>query len=395
MSRQSGLSQGQSAPKFSLELQGKAQLPTSICLNMIVKNESHVIRRCLASVRSLITYWVIVDTGSTDGTQAVIQDFMKDIPGELHKGKWVDFAHNRNEALQLAKGKADYTLFIDADQILQFDAEFEMPKLDKDYYSIREVDADTSSLKIGLVKSCLDWKWEWVIHEALKVPKKRTSAILKGVILKSPHDGFRSQDPEKLKKDAETLEAALRNDPHNTRYQFYLALTYAQTKQYELALKCFEKRIEMRSWKEEVFWSMLNIGIIYEILHKPEEMVVSSYFNAYKYDPSRAEPLYHLAAYFYRTHNYEGGYLFASQGLLIPAPQDTIFIKQWIYDYGLRIELINCAFKLGKYEEAQQACVEVLANPNLPEHVREELTQNQVLIQLKLLNVNTERDRAF
>jgi len=41
----------------------------TICLTMIVKNEAQVIRRCIDSVRRFISYWVIVDTGSTDGTQ--------------------------------------------------------------------------------------------------------------------------------------------------------------------------------------------------------------------------------------------------------------------------------------------------------------------------------------
>ena len=40
-------------------------MPTSLCLNMIVKNEAHVIRRCLDSVRPFVSHWVIVDTGST------------------------------------------------------------------------------------------------------------------------------------------------------------------------------------------------------------------------------------------------------------------------------------------------------------------------------------------
>ena len=46
----------------------------TVCLNMIVKNESKVVERCLDSVKSLIDYWVIVDTGSDDGTQKVIRE---------------------------------------------------------------------------------------------------------------------------------------------------------------------------------------------------------------------------------------------------------------------------------------------------------------------------------
>ncbi|MCJ2050481.1 glycosyltransferase, partial [Methylobacterium sp. J-070] len=50
---------------------------------MIVKNEAHVIRRCLESVRPIIDHWVIVDTGSTDGTEEVIRAALADVPGTL------------------------------------------------------------------------------------------------------------------------------------------------------------------------------------------------------------------------------------------------------------------------------------------------------------------------
>ena len=58
----------------------------SLCLVMIVKNESKVIKRCIDSVKDYIDNWVIVDTGSTDGTQKLIIDIMDEygIKGELH-----------------------------------------------------------------------------------------------------------------------------------------------------------------------------------------------------------------------------------------------------------------------------------------------------------------------
>src|ERR1700722_17972902 len=76
-----------------------------ICLNMIVKNESKVIQRCLDSVKPHIDYWVIVDTGSTDGTQEIIKKHMKGIPGKLYERPWKNFGESRSEAFDLAKGK--------------------------------------------------------------------------------------------------------------------------------------------------------------------------------------------------------------------------------------------------------------------------------------------------
>ena len=62
-----------------------------ICLAMIVKDDApEVLARCLASVRPLIDYWIIVDS-STNGTPDVARRVLHDIPGELHQRPWVDF----------------------------------------------------------------------------------------------------------------------------------------------------------------------------------------------------------------------------------------------------------------------------------------------------------------
>lgn len=97
------------------DLSGK---PPQVCLCMIVKNENHVIRRCLESVKPMITSWCIVDTGSVDGTQDIIREVLADLPGELHERPWVDFAANRTECLALSDSlNPDYLLTIDADEV--------------------------------------------------------------------------------------------------------------------------------------------------------------------------------------------------------------------------------------------------------------------------------------
>ena len=49
----------------------------SICLNMIVKDESQIIVKTLTNlcVKINFDYWVICDTGSSDNTKELIQEF--------------------------------------------------------------------------------------------------------------------------------------------------------------------------------------------------------------------------------------------------------------------------------------------------------------------------------
>jgi len=48
---------------------------TKLCLCMIIKNESKIIKKCLNSIADYLDYWIISDTGSTDGTQDIIKSF--------------------------------------------------------------------------------------------------------------------------------------------------------------------------------------------------------------------------------------------------------------------------------------------------------------------------------
>src|SRR5438132_996624 len=131
-----------------------------LCLNMIVRNEAPVIARCLAALRPHIAHWVIVDTGSADGTQDLVRAALADVPGTLHERPWIDFAHNRNEAMALAQGHGDYLLIIDADDVLQADQP--LPPLTHGAYLLREVDSvsGTEFSRIHIVRTGLPWRWE-------------------------------------------------------------------------------------------------------------------------------------------------------------------------------------------------------------------------------------------
>ena len=138
-----------------------------ICLSMIVKDEAQVIARCLASVSPLIDYWVIVDTGSSDGTPDIVRKVLHDIPGELHHRPWVDFAYNRTEALKLSRSHCQYILLIDADDILELPPGFKLPFLNADSYAIEIWNKGRHYWRPQLIRSLLPWRYEGVLHEFL------------------------------------------------------------------------------------------------------------------------------------------------------------------------------------------------------------------------------------
>src|SRR5689334_16214603 len=99
--------------KSALTAVGRAK---DLCLNMIVRNEAVNIGRCLASIVDHISCWVISDTGSSDGTPEIIQEFFRKrrIPGKLHQKPFENFESSRNAALECARSSSfdfDYILF--------------------------------------------------------------------------------------------------------------------------------------------------------------------------------------------------------------------------------------------------------------------------------------------
>jgi hypothetical protein len=69
-------------------------------------------------------------------TQDIIRAQLKDIPGELFERPWKNFGHNRTEALELARGRADYAFVVDADEVLELPVDFSVPALSLDAYSL-------------------------------------------------------------------------------------------------------------------------------------------------------------------------------------------------------------------------------------------------------------------
>ena len=343
----------------------------TICLNMIVKDESHIIESTLKNILEniQIDYWIISDTGSTDGTQDIIMEFFDkhNIAGELYQDEWKDFAHNRNLALEYAKGKCDYTFIFDADDV--FVGDFLIPeKLTHDQYSFL-FGPDISYYRPLLIKSSLNWKWHGVLHEFLGCDYQPTNSDIFGnYYLISGRTGNRSKQPNKYLNDAKVLEAAFYeeekvNGDLLARYAFYCAQSYKDAGLPEIALKWYLKRTELGSWPEEVYYSYLTAGDIAQELGR-EESAISYYLEGQDCLNTRAECYYKLANMFRLKGKHRLSYNFAKLGKEIQKPINALFSFDIVYDYLLDFEISISAWYVGKYDEGKAACLLVMNSGN-------------------------------
>ncbi|MBF8262538.1 MAG: hypothetical protein HW387_203 [Parachlamydiales bacterium] len=341
----------------------------TICLNMIVKNESKVIKRCLTSIRDIIDYWVIVDTGSMDGTQSIIRECLKDIPGELWNRPWVNFGHNRNEAMKLASNKADYLMFLDADQQIIANNPLNKNDLTSDCYIVQLECGITQYLHILLINNHPEWHWENNIHEWISNPlfKKMKVEILPNIVISNNFaNSHRAETPETFQKDAQILLLEIEREPTNSRYVYYLAQSYLGAGEYPLALQYYEKRAEMGGEENESFWTLFCIATLKHALKMSEKDIIDSYWKAYQYNPLRLEPLYNLSYFFTENGHHVLSYLVGKMAVAIPAQNVSHLHIPFIYHYGMQLRFAEAALKIGNFQESHTAYRQLLTQPNIP-----------------------------
>ena len=292
----------------------------TVCLNMIVKNESKVIVNTLNNLSKYIDfdYWVISDTGSTDNTQQIIQDYFleKGIPGELFFHEWRDFGYNRTKALECAYDKTDYLLIFDADDNLLGDFKLPFPNTNANY-------ADRYMLKIGkgfeyvrplLINNRKRWEFKGVLHEYLsnKEPVNEDVTVGGDYHIDSGRTGNRSQNPTKYYDDACILEKAyhvelaLPEKGLSGRYAFYCARSYkdAGEKYHDQAVEWYKKVLDIpHHWHQEKYYAALEIGIIYKGKQKMD-LAVPYLLKTLEYDIERIEGLILAIEYFYQSGQY-------------------------------------------------------------------------------------------
>ena len=349
----------------------------TVCVCMIVKNERHVLARCLQSVLPLIDHWLIVDTGSTDGTQQLALECLQDKPGEVLERPWKNFGHNRSEAIALARGRADYLLTLDADEYFVTEPGFQWPLLTADAYSFSVDSGDVLYSRIQLVRAALPWRYEGVLHEFITCDGPHSLAGIAGIETIRLLEGARSRDPLTYQRDAQVLEQALLEDPNNARHVFYLAQSYRDAHEPALALQHYRQRARMSGFAEEVWCALYEAAKLMENTGEDWTETQDAYLDAYRYRPHRAEPLYRIGMHYQRQAKDGQAAIYLGQAMQISLPtEDVLFIEADVYQFLAPLEYAVACYWLDRHDEAIAVIDRLLAD-TLSDARREHLLRNR------------------
>lgn len=327
---------------------------TRICLNMIVKNESKIIVRLLDSLTQIIDSYCICDTGSTDNTVELIEQFFsrRSIPGKIVKEPFRDFGYNRTFSLTACEQYlADafpsvpyHILLMDADMVFWINpnlspANFKRGLTADAYHVFQGTDAFYYK-NTRIVRAGLGATYWGVTHEYVSTPEHTKFAEIAkdAAFIRDIGDGGAKAD--KFERDIRLLKQGLVDHPDNDRYTFYLANSYRDNGDLDLAIETYTKRAALGGWFEEVWMSMYQIGICYQ---RKGDMTAAIHWwlEAYQVFPKRLENLYEIIHHYRNAGKNQLAYLFyamAVKQLVLNPDPNYLFTKKDVYAYKLDYE---------------------------------------------------------
>ncbi|GAA1812704.1 hypothetical protein GCM10009682_37480 [Luedemannella flava] len=172
---------------------------------LIVRNEEHVLARCLRSLQGIVDEIHVHDTGSTDATPTIAAEH----GAKVTHGEWPNsFAVARNRALANVGPHVSWVLSIDADEEAVADPAKLRRRLanaavDQYVVDITNFDEDsTYTHRADRLFRPARCRWEGELHEHI-VPRSRptTAAVMPADTLALRHTGYADADVVKVKAE--------------------------------------------------------------------------------------------------------------------------------------------------------------------------------------------------
>lgn len=349
----------------------------------IVKNESKIITRCLDSVKDIVDYIVISDTGSTDDTVSIIEKYISDHPnlkGKVYSDVWKNFGHNRTLSVKNAQAwlteqgvdkSMNFLITIDADMCLLNENFKKRTLLSHTTWQIRQKNSSLTYYNTRIFRADMLTRCIGVTHEYWGCDSpNNTFGKLESLFCNDIGDGGAKGD--KYTRDIAYLTQGLIDEPKNERYMFYLAQSYKDSGDFEKSIEWYLKRIEAGGWVEEIFISYKCIGDMYISLGNPVK-AVNAWCEGYNACPARSETLWRAINY-YRNISSKNrlAWMYLKTAINIDYPADyLLFIEHNVYNYMIMNEISIISYHVNKKTSGIMACQYLILENSIPRDVKD------------------------
>ena len=357
----------------------------SISLCMIVKNEEKNLKTCLDSIHSLVDEIIIVDTGSTDKTKEIANEYTN----LIYDFRWVDdFSKARNFAF--SKGSCEYQMWLDADEILS-------PKSIKDFFALSRLDANIDVVTMKqvnffhgepsifyargrLFKRNKNYRWQDPVHEYITMTGKVFNSDIE-----IHHRGDESKD--KSNRNLIIYENLLKNHvKFSPRQLYYYARELKDHLQYEKAAKYFTLFLDTKKgWSEDNIATCYSLAIIFREL-KQEEKILPILLSSFIYDTPRAEICSEIGYFYKRRKDKEKSLRWFLLATTLEKPDTMGFLLADYWGYIPNLECCVIYWELGNLEKAiefnERAAI---FKPNSPSVI-----QNRTFFENQLSNASKD-----
>ncbi len=289
-----------------------------VSLCMIVKDEAHVLERCIKSVRekmaNIVSEYIIVDTGSTDGTRQLAEK----LKCKVYDFEWCDdFSKARNFSIN--KATNDWILVIDADEFVVGDVEEEKIKkifennLSDAIYTmsiqrINEAGEPVSQKgEVARLFNRTKFMYEHSIHENLYSLEKKDFKIIDTNITLY-HSGYLPEIVKKKNKVENYTKLMLKHlekEPNDFRMLSQLGEMYVIGEQYEEAMKHLEKVVYSEKASHQLYYPNTVSLYMKCLIHFKEYLGMTVFEKVWEICKSDDNYVYFIAIAYFETKQYE------------------------------------------------------------------------------------------
>ena len=332
-------------------------------LVMIVKNSGEVLRECLKENKKYIDYWTILDTGSTDNTCEIIEEELRDIPGKLHHGEFIDFSQARNKSLELSSKSCKYTIVLDdsyvimgGDKLRKFLSNknddcirikigtFNGYCLTNDYYSKR------------ITRTSANLMYKYRVHEDIDT-YDFTDIKDQNIFIKDLESNEHlSRTRNRVKKDIEFLLLDLEDNPNDARILYYIAVAYNFLDKIDKSIEYYKKVENLDLVHPNYLYSSIynRICLEYKFNHKDNKLFIQDLLTLIKNKIffNRYEAQYKLALVYKLENNIKMAELVLDNIIGKNKPDVVDIIEDNIYEFFIPNLYIDIKILLSKYEDA-------------------------------------------